>query len=157
MSELKMMTHIGSHENIVNLLGACTTSGKEECLAEIRQMASDNKVSFTCCQFCTLFLRCVVSSGNFALCLLLRSGTITLEWPDQSGDSVPVALKTLCRNNFSRCGLLRRAKKSYILGNSFIRTAIKFAGALFPFGHLCQHQQFLLVVFVKRAIRNNSQ
>uniref|UniRef100_A0ACB8FG92 Receptor-type tyrosine-protein kinase flt3 n=1 Tax=Sphaerodactylus townsendi TaxID=933632 RepID=A0ACB8FG92_9SAUR len=27
MSELKMMTHIGSHENIVNLLGACTTSG----------------------------------------------------------------------------------------------------------------------------------
>ncbi|NXV03886.1 FLT3 kinase, partial [Cettia cetti] len=24
MSELKMMTHIGSHENIVNLLGACT-------------------------------------------------------------------------------------------------------------------------------------
>ncbi|NWZ65917.1 FLT3 kinase, partial [Acrocephalus arundinaceus] len=28
MSELKMMTHIGSHENIVNLLGACTVSGK---------------------------------------------------------------------------------------------------------------------------------
>ncbi|NXW33273.1 FLT3 kinase, partial [Phaetusa simplex] len=27
MSELKMMTHIGSHENIVNLLGACTMSG----------------------------------------------------------------------------------------------------------------------------------
>lgn len=27
MSELKMMTHIGSHENIVNLLGACTVSG----------------------------------------------------------------------------------------------------------------------------------
>ncbi|XP_078003191.1 receptor-type tyrosine-protein kinase FLT3 isoform X7 [Phascolarctos cinereus] len=27
MSELKMMTHIGSHENIVNLLGACTLSG----------------------------------------------------------------------------------------------------------------------------------
>ncbi|NXH40895.1 FLT3 kinase, partial [Dicaeum eximium] len=27
MSELKMMTHIGSHENIVNLLGACTQSG----------------------------------------------------------------------------------------------------------------------------------
>ncbi|NXB24655.1 FLT3 kinase, partial [Rhagologus leucostigma] len=26
MSELKMMTHIGSHENIVNLLGACTVS-----------------------------------------------------------------------------------------------------------------------------------
>ncbi|NXT74735.1 FLT3 kinase, partial [Zapornia atra] len=26
MSELKMMTHIGSHENIVNLLGACTMS-----------------------------------------------------------------------------------------------------------------------------------
>ncbi|KAF4788072.1 FL cytokine receptor [Turdus rufiventris] len=26
MSELKMMTHIGSHENIVNLLGACTLS-----------------------------------------------------------------------------------------------------------------------------------
>ncbi|NXU12899.1 FLT3 kinase, partial [Pardalotus punctatus] len=27
MCELKMMTHIGSHENIVNLLGACTVSG----------------------------------------------------------------------------------------------------------------------------------
>ncbi|XP_075775330.1 receptor-type tyrosine-protein kinase FLT3 isoform X2 [Pelodiscus sinensis] len=27
MSELKMMTHIGSHENIVNLLGACTITG----------------------------------------------------------------------------------------------------------------------------------
>ncbi|KAM9319845.1 receptor-type tyrosine-protein kinase FLT3 [Gastrophryne carolinensis] len=27
MSELKMMTQIGHHENIVNLLGACTTSG----------------------------------------------------------------------------------------------------------------------------------
>ncbi|XP_015260891.1 PREDICTED: receptor-type tyrosine-protein kinase FLT3 [Gekko japonicus] len=27
MSELKMMTHIGSNENIVNLLGACTLSG----------------------------------------------------------------------------------------------------------------------------------
>ncbi|XP_061313549.1 receptor-type tyrosine-protein kinase FLT3 isoform X1 [Pezoporus flaviventris] len=27
MSELKVMTHIGSHENIVNLLGACTVSG----------------------------------------------------------------------------------------------------------------------------------
>ncbi|RMC07253.1 hypothetical protein DUI87_16710 [Hirundo rustica rustica] len=35
MSELKMMTHIGSHENIVNLLGACTVSvspmGLERC------------------------------------------------------------------------------------------------------------------------------
>ncbi|NXS69350.1 FLT3 kinase, partial [Pandion haliaetus] len=29
MSELKMMTHIGSHENIVNLLGACTVSGNQ--------------------------------------------------------------------------------------------------------------------------------
>ncbi|NXM52870.1 FLT3 kinase, partial [Illadopsis cleaveri] len=29
MSELKMMTHIGSHENIVNLLGACTVSGSQ--------------------------------------------------------------------------------------------------------------------------------
>ncbi|XP_029458465.1 receptor-type tyrosine-protein kinase FLT3 isoform X2 [Rhinatrema bivittatum] len=27
MSELKMMTHIGGHDNIVNLLGACTSSG----------------------------------------------------------------------------------------------------------------------------------
>ncbi|XP_069058309.1 receptor-type tyrosine-protein kinase FLT3 [Pleurodeles waltl] len=27
MSELKMMTHIGNHDNIVNLLGACTMSG----------------------------------------------------------------------------------------------------------------------------------
>ncbi|EMP37581.1 FL cytokine receptor [Chelonia mydas] len=30
MSELKMMTHIGSHENIVNLLGACTMSGSHK-------------------------------------------------------------------------------------------------------------------------------
>ena len=29
MSELKMMTHLGSHENIVNLLGACTLSGNQ--------------------------------------------------------------------------------------------------------------------------------
>ena len=27
MSELKMLTHIGHHDNIVNLLGACTDSG----------------------------------------------------------------------------------------------------------------------------------
>lgn len=27
MSELKMLTHIGHHVNIVNLLGACTESG----------------------------------------------------------------------------------------------------------------------------------
>lgn len=27
MSELKMLTHIGHHHNIVNLLGACTESG----------------------------------------------------------------------------------------------------------------------------------
>jgi hypothetical protein len=29
MSELKMMTHLGHHENIVNLLGACTLSGNQ--------------------------------------------------------------------------------------------------------------------------------
>lgn len=29
MSELKMMTHLGNHENIVNLLGACTLSGNQ--------------------------------------------------------------------------------------------------------------------------------
>lgn len=27
ISELKMLTHIGPHDNIVNLLGACTESG----------------------------------------------------------------------------------------------------------------------------------
>lgn len=27
MSELKMLTHVGHHANIVNLLGACTESG----------------------------------------------------------------------------------------------------------------------------------
>lgn len=27
MSELKIMTHLGPHLNIVNLLGACTKSG----------------------------------------------------------------------------------------------------------------------------------
>lgn len=27
MSELKMLTHIGHHSNVVNLLGACTDSG----------------------------------------------------------------------------------------------------------------------------------
>ena len=29
MSELKMMSHLGNHENIVNLLGACTLSGNQ--------------------------------------------------------------------------------------------------------------------------------
>lgn len=28
MSELKIMSHLGQHENIVNLLGACTHGGK---------------------------------------------------------------------------------------------------------------------------------
>lgn len=28
MSELKIMTHLGPHLNIVNLLGACTKSGE---------------------------------------------------------------------------------------------------------------------------------
>lgn len=28
MSELKIMTHLGPHLNIVNLLGACTKSGR---------------------------------------------------------------------------------------------------------------------------------
>lgn len=27
ISELKMLTHIGHHDNIVNLLGACTETG----------------------------------------------------------------------------------------------------------------------------------
>lgn len=29
MSELKIMSHLGQHENIVNLLGACTHGGEE--------------------------------------------------------------------------------------------------------------------------------
>ena len=29
MSELKIMTHLGPHINIVNLLGACTKSGED--------------------------------------------------------------------------------------------------------------------------------
>lgn len=33
MSELKIMTHLGPHLNIVNLLGACTKSGR---LAHLR-------------------------------------------------------------------------------------------------------------------------
>lgn len=28
MSELKIMSHLGQHENIVNLLGACTHGGE---------------------------------------------------------------------------------------------------------------------------------
>lgn len=28
MSELKIMSHLGHHENIVNLLGACTCGGR---------------------------------------------------------------------------------------------------------------------------------
>lgn len=28
MSELKIMSHLGHHENIVNLLGACTYGGR---------------------------------------------------------------------------------------------------------------------------------
>ncbi|NXB82800.1 FLT3 kinase, partial [Donacobius atricapilla] len=39
MSELKMMTHIGSHENIVNLLGACTVSGKWKLLDSMTKEA----------------------------------------------------------------------------------------------------------------------
>lgn len=32
MSELKIMTHLGPHLNIVNLLGACTKAGRPRCL-----------------------------------------------------------------------------------------------------------------------------
>ncbi|NXP51957.1 FLT3 kinase, partial [Heliornis fulica] len=42
MSELKMMTHIGSHENIVNLLGACTMSEDE---FEITQRSQNMNVT----------------------------------------------------------------------------------------------------------------
>ncbi|NXT18079.1 FLT3 kinase, partial [Syrrhaptes paradoxus] len=45
MSELKMMTHIGSHENIVNLLGACTVSGNLEDAFEITQSQNMNVTS----------------------------------------------------------------------------------------------------------------
>lgn len=31
MSELKIMSHLGQHENIVNLLGACTHGGEGPC------------------------------------------------------------------------------------------------------------------------------
>ncbi|NXV17624.1 FLT3 kinase, partial [Cepphus grylle] len=40
MSELKMMTHIGSHENIVNLLGACTVSGNFDTIALLQKSFS---------------------------------------------------------------------------------------------------------------------
>ncbi|NWW22209.1 FLT3 kinase, partial [Falcunculus frontatus] len=40
MSELKMMTHIGSHENIVNLLGACTVSGNLKLLKNLQKLIS---------------------------------------------------------------------------------------------------------------------
>lgn len=30
MSELKIMSHLGQHENIVNLLGACTHGGEAQ-------------------------------------------------------------------------------------------------------------------------------
>ncbi|OXB54050.1 hypothetical protein ASZ78_009237, partial [Callipepla squamata] len=36
--ELKMLTHIGSHENIVNLLGACTVSGNLHLFKDLRLM-----------------------------------------------------------------------------------------------------------------------
>ncbi|NWQ89078.1 FLT3 kinase, partial [Burhinus bistriatus] len=42
MSELKMMTHIGSHENIVNLLGACTVSGNFDTIVLLEK-------KFSCC------------------------------------------------------------------------------------------------------------
>lgn len=32
MSELKILSHLGHHKNIVNLLGACTCGGKMTCL-----------------------------------------------------------------------------------------------------------------------------
>lgn len=34
MSELKIMSHLGQHENIVNLLGACTHGGEGPCQAQ---------------------------------------------------------------------------------------------------------------------------
>lgn len=40
MSELKMLTHIGYHPNIVNLMGACTGSGTK---ANQRQAEKQNK------------------------------------------------------------------------------------------------------------------
>lgn len=36
MSELKIMTHLGPHLNIVNLLGACTKSGERDANAHMR-------------------------------------------------------------------------------------------------------------------------
>ncbi|KAF1573950.1 UNVERIFIED_CONTAM: Receptor-type tyrosine-protein kinase FLT3, partial [Eudyptes robustus] len=45
MSELKMMTHIGSHENIVNLLGACTVSGNLDLQSSLGD-ASQGKIRY---------------------------------------------------------------------------------------------------------------
>ncbi|NXW56751.1 FLT3 kinase, partial [Eurystomus gularis] len=46
MSELKMMTHIGSHENIVNLLGACTVSGNLNFAGEGFNNTEDQRLMF---------------------------------------------------------------------------------------------------------------
>lgn len=52
MSELKILSHLGYHKNIVNLLGACTYGGK---LTSV-----DVKQSFLCLRAITC---CVSSSG----------------------------------------------------------------------------------------------
>ncbi|NXU45030.1 FLT3 kinase, partial [Drymodes brunneopygia] len=48
MSELKMMTHIGSHENIVNLLGACTVSGNLKLWKGTNENLQNNEDQFCC-------------------------------------------------------------------------------------------------------------
>lgn len=47
MSELKILSHLGHHQNIVNLLGACTYGGKPARLvAEIESVVDARKQMF---------------------------------------------------------------------------------------------------------------
>ncbi|NXM84684.1 FLT3 kinase, partial [Oenanthe oenanthe] len=69
MSELKMMTHIGSHENIVNLLGACTLSGKLELIS--CHGGDGNGMS--------QFIKCHDKRGLFISCFTIVLARILLE------------------------------------------------------------------------------
>ena len=80
MSELKMLTHIGRHANIVNLLGACTGSGTTANHRQAQKPASSRNnagITTTCnCQehvfrYCTETSTCVFRTVSKRLCVTL--------------------------------------------------------------------------------------
>lgn len=48
MSELKILIHIGHHLNVVNLLGACTKAGGEECSGNQEQKRKEFSDTLGC-------------------------------------------------------------------------------------------------------------